>query len=119
MTEAEAEKRRAERAGYPNNAINHPKRLAEMPVNRRLDDMEAWNHSTQVRYTLTYEKVGLRWTLLFGNGLSYTRRVEVREWVLKSRIFESCSDRASGVSTNLSYFCMYGSSGWASVMVFP
>eukprot|EP00904_Undaria_pinnatifida_P011308 jgi/Undpi1/7307/HiC_scaffold_22.g09780.m1 len=48
VTEAEAEKRRAERAGYPNNAVNHPKRLAEMPVNRRLDDMEAWNHSTQL-----------------------------------------------------------------------
>ena len=49
VTEAEAEKRRVDRARYPDNALNHPKRLVEMPVNRSLDDVEAWNHSTQVQ----------------------------------------------------------------------
>ena len=28
-------------------------------------------------------------------------------------------DRGTGDSPNLPYFCIYGSSGWASVMVFP
>ena len=38
---------------------------------------------------------------------------------LSSRIFDTCCNSWDRISTTFSYFCMYRSSGWASVMVLP
>lgn len=36
------------RAGYPDNALEHPKRVSEMPINPSLYGNADWNASTQV-----------------------------------------------------------------------
>ena len=41
------------------------------------------------------------------------------EQVVKSHIFESSCRSWNRCFPNLPYFCIYGSSGWASVMVSP
>ena len=48
VTEAEAEMRRVQRREYPDNALEHPKRVAEIPTNRILDSKPTWKSSTQV-----------------------------------------------------------------------
>ena len=51
---------------------------------------------------------------------SSPHKVEVWGWVLRSRFFySSCLNGGTVFSTNLPYFCTYGSSGWASAAVSP
>lgn len=48
VTNEEAARRRILRAEYPDNALEQPKRIEEMPSNRNLDGKIRWNPSTQV-----------------------------------------------------------------------
>ena len=48
VTEEEVEKRRIRRREYPDNALERPKRVAEIPTNRALARKPAWNFSSQV-----------------------------------------------------------------------
>ncbi|CAM9561628.1 unnamed protein product, partial [Discosporangium mesarthrocarpum] len=43
----EAKRRLASRAQYPDDTINHPKLVAEMPINPRLKEKPPWRPSTQ------------------------------------------------------------------------
>ncbi|CAM9148827.1 unnamed protein product [Ectocarpus sp. 12 AP-2014] len=47
VTNEEAARRRILRAKYPDNALEQPKRIEEMPSNKRLDGKIRWNPSTQ------------------------------------------------------------------------
>ncbi|CAM9671386.1 unnamed protein product, partial [Hapterophycus canaliculatus] len=47
VTDEEAAKRRILRAGYPDDTLEHPKRVSEMPTNPSLDGKTEWNASTQ------------------------------------------------------------------------
>lgn len=42
------ERRRERRAAYPDDTLEHPKRVAEIPVNPCLRGKIEWNRSTQV-----------------------------------------------------------------------
>lgn len=55
VTDAEAERRLSRRREYPDDALDHPKRVAEIPVNRGLDGKTTWNSSTQARYKHQYD----------------------------------------------------------------
>ncbi|CAM9222416.1 unnamed protein product [Ascophyllum nodosum] len=48
VTEEEVEKRRIRRREYPDNALERPKRVAEIPTNRALARKPAWNFSSQL-----------------------------------------------------------------------
>lgn len=48
ISAAEVEQRRALREMYPDNALEHPKRVAEVPTSFVLKNKRAWNSSTQV-----------------------------------------------------------------------
>ena len=48
VTKEEAARRRILRADYPENTLEHPKRVQEMSVNKSLDQKARWNPSTQV-----------------------------------------------------------------------
>ncbi|CAM9695059.1 unnamed protein product, partial [Scytosiphon promiscuus] len=47
ITDVEAAKRRILRAGYPDDTLEHPKRVSEMPTNPSLYGNADWNASTQ------------------------------------------------------------------------
>lgn len=48
ITDEEAAKRRILRAGYPDDTLEHPKRVSEIPTNPGLYGKDDWNASTQV-----------------------------------------------------------------------
>ena len=51
--------------------------------------------------------------------VSFTRPLGVWELILSSPFFDSWSIRRAGVSPNLPYFCICGSSGWVGVGIYP
>lgn len=54
ITNEEMAKRRILRAAYPENAVEHPKRVLEMSTNKRVDGKARWNSSTQAQCIVVF-----------------------------------------------------------------
>ena len=82
ITNEEVAKRRILRAGYPENAVEHPKRIQEMSTNSRLNDKARWNPSSQVggfgfclRGLVALEVVNVQVRLILWSDLFFPRDI--------------------------------------------